>query len=102
MSEPIDERAQPAAPPAGARPRGRRQVKVGTVISAAMDKTVTVAVPRTAEHPLYHRQIRRTSKFAAHDENNECRVGDRVAIVSCRPLSKRKRWRVREIVRRAE
>jgi small subunit ribosomal protein S17 len=67
-----------------------------------MDKTVTVAVPRTAVHPLYHRHIRRTSKFAAHDENNECRVGDRVAIVSCRPLSKRKRWRVREIVRRAE
>jgi small subunit ribosomal protein S17 len=102
MSEPIDAPAQPAAAPAGAQPRGRRQVKVGTVVSAALNKTVTVAVPRTAEHALYHRQIRRTSKFAAHDESNECRVGDRVAIVSCRPLSKRKRWRVREIVRRAE
>jgi small subunit ribosomal protein S17 len=53
-------------------------------------------------HPLYHRHTRRTSKFAAHDETNQCRVGDRVAIVSCRPLSKRKRWRVREIVQRAE
>jgi small subunit ribosomal protein S17 len=103
MSERIEGEAQPAAAPAvGARPRGRRQVKVGTVVSAAMDKTVTVAVPRTAVHPLYHRHTRRTSKFAAHDETNQCRVGDRVAIVSCRPLSKRKRWRVREIVRRAE
>jgi small subunit ribosomal protein S17 len=102
MSERIEGEAQPAAVPAGGRPRRRRQVKVGTVVSAAMDKTVTVAVARTAVHPLYHRHSRRTSKFAAHDETNQCKVGDRVTIVSCRPLSKRKRWRVREIVQRAE
>jgi len=102
MSEPIEEQAQTAAESTPAAGRGGRQVKTGTVVSAAMDKTVTVAVPRTVVHPLYHRHIRRTSKFAAHDENNECRVGDRVTIVSCRPLSKRKRWRVREILRRAE
>ncbi len=82
--------------------RGRRQSKVGTVVSNSMDKTVVVAVQSTSVHPLYHRYSKRTSKFAAHDEGNQCNVGDQVQIVSTRPLSKRKRWRVSEILKRAE
>ena len=81
--------------------RGRRQILTGTVVRDKMDKTVVVAVERTVVHRLYQRYMKRTSKFAAHDERNECRIGDRVVIVSSRPLSKRKRWRVREIVERA-
>ncbi len=81
--------------------RGRRQSLTGTVVSDKMEKTIVVKVERTVMHRLYHRYMKRTSKFTAHDENNECRVGDRVVIVSSRPLSKRKRWRVREIVERA-
>jgi small subunit ribosomal protein S17 len=80
----------------------RRQTKVGIVVSDAMDKTVTVSVAKIVAHPLYQRATRRMSKFAAHDENNECRVGDEVLIVSSRPLSKRKRWRVREILKRSK
>lgn len=79
-----------------------RQTKIGDVVSDKMDKTVVVAVENTVMHPLYHRYIKRTSRFHAHDENNECGVGDRVEIVSCRPLSKTKRWRVRQILQRAE
>lgn len=82
--------------------RGQRQVKVGKVRSAKMDKTVVVSVDKIVTHPLYHRQMKRSSKFHAHDEGNECRIGDTVEIVSCRPLSKTKRWRVREILHRAE
>ena len=81
---------------------GRRQTLVGTVVSDKMDKTVTVAVERTIMHRLYLRYMKRTKKFTAHDENNDCRSGDRVVIVACRPLSKRKRWRVSEIVERAK
>ena len=80
----------------------RRQALIGTVVSDKMDKTVTVAVERTFMHRLYRRYVKRTSKFTAHDEGNECRVGDRVHIVATRPLSKRKRWRVREILERAK
>ncbi len=82
--------------------RGPRQVKVGTVISDKMDKTVVVAVEKTVTHHLYKRFLKRTSKFYAHDDANECRVGDRVEIDSCRPLSKLKRWRVKRILQRAE
>ena len=80
---------------------GRRQALVGTVVSDKMDKTITVAVKRTYMHRLYHRYLKRTSKYAVHDERNECGVGDRVRIVATRPLSKRKRWRLREIIERA-
>lgn len=83
------------------RERGRQQVLTGTVVSDAMDKTIIVTTERTVMHRLYHRYMRRTKKFVAHDEANECRKGDRVTIVSSRPISKRKRWRVREIVERA-
>ena len=81
--------------------RGRRQVLTGTVVSDKMDKTVVVKVERTVMHRLYQRYVKKSKQFAAHDENNECGIGDRVTIVSCRPLSKRKRWRVRDIVERA-
>ncbi len=81
--------------------RGRRQVLTGTVVSDKMDKTVIVTVERTIMHRLYQRYMKRSVKYAAHDERNECNVGDKVVIVSSRPLSKRKRWRVREIVERA-
>jgi len=82
--------------------RGRQQALQGLVVSDKMDKTVVVAVERTIVHRLYQRYMKRTSKFAAHDEQNECKVGDRVVIVSSRPLSKSKRWRVKEIVERAK
>jgi small subunit ribosomal protein S17 len=82
--------------------RGRRQVKTGTVVSTKMDKTVVVSVANTITHSLYHRSMKRTKKFHAHDEENRCQVGDVVEIVSSRPLSKTKRWRVREILKRAE
>ena len=82
---------------------GRRvQGKVGKVVSNKMEKTVIVTVENTTTHRLYHRYMKRTSKFAAHDAENRCAVGDLVEIVSSRPLSRSKRWRVREILKRAE
>lgn len=82
--------------------RGGQQTKLATVVSKKMDKTVIVTVDRSLTDRLYLRAVKRTSRFAAHDERNECRVGDQVEIVSSRPLSKTKRWRVRQIVKRAE
>jgi len=82
--------------------RGRRQTKVGRVVSTKMDKTVVVAVEETVTHRLYLRYLKKTKKFHAHDEENQCNVGDEVEIVSSRPLSKTKRWRVREILKRAQ
>ena len=82
--------------------RRGRQVKVGTVVSNKMEKTVVVEVVNTIMDPLYQRYRKRRSKFHAHDASNECREGDLVEIVSSRPLSRTKRWRVREILRRAE
>jgi small subunit ribosomal protein S17 len=82
--------------------RGRQQVKVGTVISDKMDKTVVVAVRNSMVHSLYRRQMKRTSKFYVHDEANECRAGDEVQIVSSKPGSRLKRWRVQQILKRAE
>lgn len=81
--------------------RGRRQVLTGTVVSTKNAKTVTVAVETRFMHPLYKRYIKRTSRFAAHDEHGTCGDGDRVTIVSCRPMSRTKRWRVSEIVQKA-
>ncbi len=81
---------------------GRRQVLIGTVVSDKMDKTITVAVERTYMHRLYQRYVKRTSRYAVHDERNECGVGDRVRIEATRPLSKRKRWRLRDIIDRAK
>lgn len=82
----------------GQRPRTQ---KVGRVVSDKMDKTIVVAVDYVRRHPLYHKRITRTSKFHAHDEQNECREGDLVRIEETRPLSKTKRWVVREILERS-
>lgn len=81
--------------------RNARKVRVGTVVSSAMDKTVVVRVDRLIRHPTYHKVIKRSKKFMAHDEDNRCKVGDIVRIMETRPLSKRKRWRVIETVREA-
>ena len=80
--------------------KAQRKV-VGRVVSDKMDKTVSVAIERLVKHPVYGKYIRRTSKFMAHDENNECKTGDRVAISECRPIAKNKSWRVVDIVERA-
>lgn len=103
--EPETQQAAPEAttPEAPTAPkRGRRQVKVGVVVSAKMNKTVVVKVENTTTHRLYHRYLRRSSKFHAHDEANLAKAGDVVEIVSSRPLSKTKRWRVRQILKKAE
>ena len=81
---------------------GRRQYKVGRVVSDKMDKTVVVAVDYLKPHPLYRKIIRKTSKFHAHDESNQCHIGDMVRIGETRPLSKTKRWEVVEIITRGE
>jgi small subunit ribosomal protein S17 len=81
--------------------RRNRRTRVGTVVSDKMDKTVVVSVERVIRHPLYGKTMRQTVKFKAHDENNECSIGDRVRIMETRPLSKDKRWRVMEIVEKA-
>jgi len=81
---------------------GRRQIKVGRVVSDKMDKTVVVAVDYLKPHPLYRKTIRKTNKFYAHDEANACGVGDLVRIGEMRPMSKTKRWEVLEIVQRNE
>lgn len=78
-----------------------RTQKVGRVVSDKMDKTVVVAVDYVRRHPLYHKRITRTSKFQAHDEQNECKTGDIVRIEETRPISKNKNWIVREIVERS-
>ncbi|GAB4191259.1 MAG: 30S ribosomal protein S17 [Roseiflexaceae bacterium] len=81
---------------------GRRQYKVGRVVSNKMDKTVVVAVDYLKPHPLYRKTIRKTNKFHAHDERNECQIGDVVRIGETRPLSRTKRWEVVEIMQRGE
>jgi small subunit ribosomal protein S17 len=81
---------------------GRRHTKIGVVVESPMDKTAVVAVENTVTHRLYRRRFKKTSKFYAHDPNNETRAGDRVLIVESRPLSKTKRWRVSEILQRGE
>ncbi|MEJ2081868.1 MAG: 30S ribosomal protein S17 [Acidobacteriota bacterium] len=83
-------------------PATGRQTKVGRVVSNSMNKSVVVAVDRLVLHPLYKKTIRRTSKFMAHDESNECGVGDQVRIQETRPLSKRKHWIVTEVREKAK
>jgi len=82
--------------------RGLRKKKVGRVVSDKMDKTVVVAVETKVRHPLYGKTMNRTTKFKAHDENNEAQINDRVLIMETRPLSKDKRWRLVEIVEKAK
>ncbi len=82
--------------------RNLRKSRTGTVVSDKMDKTVVVAIQDRVKHPLYKKIVKRTKKFKAHDENNECRIGDRVLIVETRPLSKDKNWRVTQILEKAK
>ena len=79
-----------------------RKTRTGKVVSDKMDKTVVVAIADRVAHPLYKKIVGRTYKLKAHDENNECRVGDRVRVMETRPLSKEKRWRVVEIIEKAK
>ena len=82
--------------------RAFRKTRIGTVVSDKMDKTIVVAVEDSYQHPLYKKTMKRTYKLKAHDENNECGIGDRVMIMETRPLSKDKRWRVVEIIEKAK
>ena len=79
-----------------------RKTRVGKVVSDKMDKTIVVAIADSVQHPLYKKIIKRTYKLKAHDENNECRVGDTVEVMETRPLSKDKHWRVVEIIEKAK
>lgn len=81
--------------------RNERKVQIGRVVSDKMDKTIVVAVETYKKHDLYHKRIKYTKKFKAHDENNEAQIGDKVKIMETRPLSKDKRWRLVEIVEKA-
>ena len=82
--------------------RNLRKTKIGEVISDKMDKTIVVAVGTTVKHPLYNKIVKRTYKLKAHDENNECKIGDKVKVMETRPLSKDKRWRLVEITVKAK
>ena len=82
--------------------RAFRKTRVGQVVSDKMDKTIVVAVQDSVQHPLYKKIIKRTYKLKAHDEKNECGVGDTVKVMECRPLSKDKRWRLVEIIEKAK
>ncbi len=82
--------------------RNLRKTRTGVVVSDRMDKTVVVAVRDNVRHPLYNKIVKKTYKLKAHDENNECKVGDTVRVMETRPLSKDKRWRLVEIIERAK
>ena len=82
--------------------RNLRKTRTGKVVSNKMDKTIVVAIVDNVKHPLYGKIVKRTYKLKAHDENNECKIGDRVKVMETRPLSKDKRWRLVEIIERAK
>lgn len=82
--------------------RAKRKTRIGKVVSDKMDKTIVVSIETLVRHPLYKKTIKRTTKFKAHDENNECKIGDRVLIMETRPISKEKRWRLVEVLERAK
>ncbi len=82
--------------------RGQRKVRIGRVVSNKMNKTIVVAIERRVMHPIYKKVYVRTTKVMAHDENNECNIGDIVKIMETRPLSRHKRWRLVEIIERAK
>lgn len=81
--------------------RAARKTRIGRVTSDKMDKTVTVSIVEFVRHPIYGKAVKRTVKFKAHDENNECKLGDKVRIMETRPLSKSKRWRVVNVIEKA-
>ena len=95
-SSSVDQQQQTSEAGKGAR------IMVGHVVSDKMQKGITVLVERRVKHPLYNKYVKRSSKIHAHDENNECKVGDKVSIEPCRPLSKTKSWRLHEILERAK
>jgi small subunit ribosomal protein S17 len=82
--------------------RNLRKIRVGRVVSNKMDKSITVAVERKVKHPLYGKFMKKTSKLMAHDENNDCGIGDTVKVMETRPLSKNKRWRLVEVIEKAK
>jgi len=82
--------------------RALRKTRVGKVVSDKMDKTIVVAIETSVKHPLYGKIIKKTYKLKAHDENNECKIGDKVKVMETRPLSKDKRWRLVEVVEKAQ
>ncbi|MCG8475059.1 MAG: 30S ribosomal protein S17 [Cytophagales bacterium] len=82
--------------------RNLRKERIGRVVSNKMDKTITISVERKVKHPIYGKFVSKTTKFAVHDENNECGIGDTVRVMETRPLSKNKRWRLVEIIERAK
>ncbi|MDR3765695.1 MAG: 30S ribosomal protein S17 [Butyricicoccus sp.] len=82
--------------------RALRKTRVGLVVSDKMDKTIVVAIEDSVQHPLYKKVMKNTYKLKAHDENNECKVGDKVKVMETRPLSKDKRWRLVEIIEKAK
>ena len=82
--------------------RNLRKTRVGKVVSDKMDKTIVVAIEDNVKHPIYKNIVKRTYKLKAHDENNECNIGDRVKVMETRPLSKDKRWRLVEIIEKAK
>ncbi|MBQ4617732.1 MAG: 30S ribosomal protein S17 [Clostridia bacterium] len=82
--------------------RNLRKTRTGMVVSDKMDKTIVVAIEDNVRHPLYKKIVKRTVKLKAHDENNECRIGDRVSVMETRPLSKDKRWRLVQIIEKAK
>ena len=82
--------------------RNMRKTNVGRVVSNKMDKTIVVAIEDSVKHPLYKKIIKRTVKLKAHDENNECTIGDRMRVMETRPLSKEKRWRLVEVIEKAK
>lgn len=82
--------------------RALRKTRVGKVVSNKMDKTIVVAIENSVKHPLYKKIVKRTYKLKAHDENNECNIGDKVKVMETRALSKEKRWRLVEIVEKAQ
>ena len=82
--------------------RALRKTRVGIVVSNKMEKTITVAIERKVQHPIYKKYFKKTTKLMAHDEKNECRIGDKVKIMETRPLSLKKRWRLVEIVEKAK
>lgn len=82
--------------------RNLRKTRIGKIVSNKMEKSVTVAIERKVKHPIYGKFVKTTTKFMAHDEKNDCNIGDTVSIMEIRPLSKNKRWRVVEILERAK
>ena len=82
--------------------RNKRKTRVGLVVSNKMQKTIVVAIDRLLRHPRYNRVIKRTSKLYAHDEKNQCQIGDKVKVMETRPLSKLKRWRLVEVLEKAK